>query len=174
MPDTTATSADLHWYAARTRFGCEVGIRNRLTLLGVEHFIPMKERKATRGSRIVETPVVPSLVFFRSTREKALELVHFEGIKADFITDCATRRMLIVPDKQMEDFRRVFDYSKDAGGLLDENISLGDEVVVARGPLTGVEGRIVEIKGKSYVAVALLGSVFARAKVPRAWLNKAN
>ena len=36
----------------------------------------------------------------------------------------------------------------------------------------GVEGRVLEFHGRTYVVVGLLGSWFARASVPRAWLEK--
>jgi transcription antitermination factor NusG len=86
--------------------------------------------------------------------------------------DCATRSMLVVPDKQMDDFRRVFEIaSVEEGGLLTENFSPGDPVQVTEGPLRGVEGNIVEDVGKIYVVVGLAGSVFARAMVPKAWLK---
>ncbi len=44
---------------------------------------------------------------------------------------------------------------------------------MAKGPLQGVEGRILELQGKNYVVVSLLDSLFARASVPMAWLEDA-
>jgi hypothetical protein len=43
---------------------------------------------------------------------------------------------------------------------------------VTKGILSGVEGRVLEFRGRTYVVVELLGSWFARADVPRAWLEK--
>ena len=74
--------------------------------------------------------------------------------------------------KQMEDFRRVFDFSMDEGGLLETDLAPGEAVRVVRGTLAGVEGNVMEIQGKTYVVVGLPGSVFARARIPRAWLER--
>jgi len=86
--------------------------------------------------------------------------------------DCATHKMMVVPDKQMEDFMRVLDFSLEEGGLMDAPLTVGEKVRVTRGVLRGVEGYVLEIQGKTYVVVGLLNCVFARARVPRAWLEK--
>jgi len=80
--------------------------------------------------------------------------------------------MMVVPDKQMEDFRRVFDLSLGEGGLVDETLELGEKVRVTKGALRGVEGYVVELLGRTYVVVSLIGCLWARARVPRAWLEK--
>ena len=43
---------------------------------------------------------------------------------------------------------------------------------VVKGPLKGVEGHILELLGKYYVVVGLSGFLWARAQIPRAWLEK--
>ena len=159
------------WYVARTRHGAEIGVRNRLSALGVENFVPTRRRKASRG-RTAEEPLLTCLVFLKATRSQALDLIHFQGLKADYMFDCATHRMMVVPDKQMEDFMRVFELSPTEGGLIDKPLSVGEKVRVTQGVLKGVEGYVLELQGRTYVVVSLLNSIFARARVPRAWLEK--
>ena len=161
-----------YWYVARTHHGAELGVRNRLSALGVENFVPTRRRKAGRGRGEVEEPLLTCLVFLRATRSRALDLVHFGGVKADYLFDCATRQLMVVPDKQMEDFRRVLDLSLTEGGLVDRPLAVGERVRVVRGVLRGVEGYVEELQGKTYVVVALLNCLYARARVPRAWLEK--
>ena len=159
-----------HWYVARTRHGAELGARSRLAALGVEHFVPTAKTKGWRG-RTIERPAINCLVFLRATQEEALALIHERGLKANYLFDCATKHLMVVPDKAMDDFRRVMDLSTEEGGLIDRPLELGSKVRVAKGPLQGVEGRILELQGKNYVVVSLLDSFFARASVPRAWLE---
>ena len=165
-------AAKSYWWVARTRHGREIGIRNRLEELGVEHFIPTQRSKASRGHGTVERPLINSLVFLRSTRQEALDLIHFKGVQADYLFDCATHALMVVPDKQMEDFRRVLDVSVDEGGLVEAPLEVGEWVRVTRGVLKGVEGRVLELHGKFFVVVGLMDCIFARARVPRAWLEK--
>ena len=161
-----------YWYVARTRHGSELGVRNKLSALGVESFVPTRTRRASRGRNLVEEPLLSSLVFLHATKSDALDLIHFHGINADYMFDCATRKLMIVPDKQMEDFKRVFDLSLEEGGLVDAPLSVGERVRVTRGCLKGVEGFVLELQGKTYVVVGLLNCLYARARVPRAWLEK--
>jgi hypothetical protein len=35
-----------------------------------------------------------------------------------------------------------------------------------------VEGHVIEFQGRYYVVVSLLDSLFARARVPKSWLEK--
>ena len=161
-----------YWYVARTRHGSELGVRNKLSALGVESFVPTRTRRASRGRNLVEEPLLSSLVFLHATKSDALDLIHFHGINADYMFDCATRKLMIVPDKQMEDFKRVFDLSLEEGGLVDAPLSVGERVRVPRGCLKGVEGFVLELQGKTYVVVGLLNCLYARARVPRAWLEK--
>ena len=89
-----------------------------------------------------------------------------------YLIDPATKTLLVVPDKQMEDFQRVLNLSTEEGGLMDRPLALGDRVRVIKGVLSGVEGHVLEFRGRTYVVVELLGCWFARADVPRAWLEK--
>ena len=159
-----------YWYAARTRYGQELKVRDRLDARGVEHFIPTVPTDGPRK----EKAAVSNLVFLRTTKAEALELANTGVIPVKYIVDCATRTLLVVPDKQMEDFRRVMDLSLTEGGLVDRPLALGDRVRVTKGPLRGVEGHVVEFHGKLYVVVSLLDCLFAKARVPRSWIEKVN
>ena len=57
------------------------------------------------------------------------------------------------------------------GGLIDRPLELGERVRVTKGVLAGVEGFVLELRGRTYVVVRLLDSWFAKASVPRAWLE---
>ena len=161
-----------YWFVAKTHHGAELGVRNRLTQLGVENFVPTRERRSTRGNRVVEEPLLTSFVFLRSTKLEALNLVHSCGVKAVLVNDCATHQLMFVADKCMEDFRRVLEASIEEGGLMDKPLTVGEKVRVTKGVLKGVEGYVLELQGRIYVVVGLLNCLFARAKVPRAWLEK--
>ncbi len=149
------------WYAARTRFGAELAVGERIGRLGVESFVPAERRRA----------LIPCMVFVRATKERACELANVDGVPVKYLIDPARRSLMVVPDKQMEDFRRVLDLSTEEGGLLDRPLALGARVRVIKGVLSGVEGRVLELRGRTYVVVELFGSWFAKASVPRAWLE---
>ena len=154
------------WYVARVHCGKELAVRNRLVREGVETFVPVR----SEGDR--ERPLLNAMVFLKATKAEALDLANTGVVPVKYVIDCATRTLLVVPEKQMEDFRRVLDLSLEEGGLMEQPLSLGDRVKVVKGPLKGVEGRVIEFQGRYYVVVSLLDSLFARARVPKSWLEK--
>ena len=160
------------WFAARTRCGAELGVRTRLDRLGAEHFLPTERRLRTRTRAQYERPLIPGMIFVRTTKRQACAFANEDGLPVKYLIDPATRSLLVVPDKQMDDFRRVLDLSLEEGGLIDAPLALGDRVRVVKGALTGVEGHILELHGRTYVVVGLLDCLFARAGVPRAWLER--
>ena len=121
---------------------------------------------------MVEEPLLTSFVFLHATRTEALNLIHFGGINAKLVNDCATHKLMYVPDKNMEDFRRVLDQSIEEGGLMDKPLAIGERVRITQGVLKGVEGNVLELQGRVYVVVGLMNCIFARARVPRAWLER--
>lgn len=159
----------LHWYVLRMTHGRELRVRDRLLALGVEHFIPTQKTRGWRG-RTVEKPLVNCLGFVRATKKDALDLIHFRGVQADYLRDHATHRMMVVPDREMDDFRRVFDLSVEEADF-ERPLAPGARVRVKKGPLTGVEGTVLDEGGKLYVCVALMGLFYARASVPKSWLE---
>lgn len=159
----------LCWFVLRMTHGRELRVRDRLVSLGVEHFIPTRKTRGWRG-RTIEKPLVNCLGFVRATKRDALALIHERGLPADYMADHATRRLMVVPDREMEDFRRVCDLSIE-GPTAEKPLALGAAVRVIKGPLTGVGGRVLGESGKWYVVVELLGMFYARARVPQAWLE---
>lgn len=171
MMDHSLTSDRPCWFAARTRCGAELGVRDRLDRLGTEHFLPVEQLRRTRSRATYEHPLIPGLIFLRATKKQACALTNEMSLPVRYLIDPATHSLLVVPDKQLEDFRRVLDLSTEEGGLMDKPLELGDYVRVIKGMLRGVEGRVLEFHGGFYVVVELLGW-YARASVPRAWLEK--
>ena len=165
-------SQDLsRWYAARTRCGAELSVAGRLQKLGVEHFVPTETRRRSRGSATYEHALIPGLVFLKATKKQACDLSNVDGVPVKYLIDPATRSLMVVPDKQLEDFKRVLDLSTEDGGLMDRPLELGARVRVIKGVLSGVEGYVMELRGRTYVVVRLLDCWFAKASVPRAWLE---
>ena len=155
-----------YWYAARTQFGQELKVRDQLDRHGVEHFVPVGAGSRRRKAAL------PCLVFLKTTKAEALDLANTDNLPIRYMIDCATHTLLVVPDKQMDDFRRVLDCSIEEGGLVDQPLSLGERVRVTKGALRGVEGHVLELLGRTYAVVGLLGCFWAKAKVPRAYLEK--
>lgn len=149
---TMAYSDKPVWFAARTRNGQWKKISLRLAQLGIRCYIP---------------PVYRTMVFLFTTKAQALSLVNSGEMNARFIIDHNTRTLLEVPEKQMEDFIRVLDLSPDAECLTDATFVRGDKVRVAKGPLSGVEGEIVEDPDGASLIVRVRSLLCAKVRIPK-------
>ncbi|MEI3155293.1 MAG: hypothetical protein V8S95_09470 [Odoribacter sp.] len=80
----------------------------------------------------------------------------------------------VVPDKQMEDFRFLLDFSEEAVEMTNENIKAGDLVRVVKGSLRGMEGELIRHKGvtKVLVRIDMLGC--AMVNIPASFVERVN
>lgn len=163
-----------HWFAARAGNCQEIKARDLLVRYGVDHFIPTKTLiLEKRGRKVkVEKSLTGNLVFLFATRQEACAMVNFHGLPVHFIPDrCGGKSMLTIPPGQMEDFRRVFEYSLSEGPDPTMILEAGDRVRIIRGELKGVEGNVLTTGEGTLVAVSLTGLLQARAKVPVSYLE---
>lgn len=159
------------WFAARTRMGHEISVRNRLQELGEEYFIPTKWTLRIRNQKKkeVEVPLVPNLVFIRTTKSRACTLAN-GGLPIFYLIDHNTHTLLEVPSKQMEDFMRVLDWSPDSLCLSEIPLQVGQKVQIQKGELAGVEGTLLSLPTRTYVLVQLAGLLTAKVQVPKNYL----
>lgn len=61
----------------------------------------------------------------------------------------------VIPDEQMARFRFMLDYSEEAICMNSSPLARGEKVRVVKGPLTGLVGELVNVDGKSKIAVRL-------------------
>ena len=165
----------VHWHAVFTASRAEKKVRDRLEELGVECFLPVQTvlRQWTyRQSRVV-VPVIAGLVFVRVGRQEQVKVLQTKGVVA-FLRLKGEAGAAVIPDKQMEDFRFLLDFSEEAVEMTNENIKAGDLVRVVKGSLRGMEGELIRHKGvtKVLVRIDMLGC--AMVNIPASFVEKLN
>ena len=141
------------WFVVITRWGQWKKITLRLSELKVRHFIPSTYN---------------TLVFLRTEKTRALNLVNAGEVKGRFLVDHTTRTLLEVPDKQMEDFIRVLTEYPDTACTSDIPLRKGMKVKVVRGPLKGIEGEIEETPNALHLVVSIQSLICAKITIGRA------
>jgi transcription antitermination factor NusG len=162
------------WFAARTRACQELSVRKRLQQQGVEIYLPTTFvlRRLKNKMKEVEKPIIHNLIFVRCTKPAAFALLNDFAIPIGFIKDGATNTLLVIPDKQMEDFRTVMDSSLEKTLYGEGELAAGDKVIVVEGELAGIEGTMIRMEGRTHVAIRIIGVIVAVVKIPRANLKK--
>jgi transcription antitermination factor NusG len=125
-----------------------------LGALGVLHFLPLKSeiRQWSDRKQKITIPLFSGYLFVRIdiARDGRLQVLKTPGI-AGFVGN--QTGPLPIPDQQIEDIRTILEKRVhcDVMPLLIE----GDSVRVVRGPLTGVEGRLVRSNSSTRLAISI-------------------
>src|SRR5687767_4277716 len=144
---------DHAWHVIRTKTKCEKFVRDRLKIMGMEAFVPLRKRTAryNRKVKIYELPLITCYTFVRmdrTRRNEILALPYVQGMLKIAGKDC------VVSDREIEWLQKISGMNME---VKTEPLSMceGDRVILAYGQLAGMEGIILSHKSKREVVVAL-------------------
>ena len=147
-------SNGLQWFAVWTRSRQEKCAASMLEALGIPHYLPLKTEVHQWSDRkqTVTLPLFSGYLFVHMNLAKRsrLEVLNTSGI-AGFVGN--QMGPLPIPDSQIEAIRTVLEMRTECtvSPLLNE----GDNVRVLRGPLAGVEGRLVRSNSSSRLSISI-------------------
>ncbi len=147
-------SSDSQWFAVWTRSRQEKSAATMLEALGVPHFLPLKSevRQWSDRKQAVTVPLFSGYLFVRIdlAKDSRLRVLNTSGV-AGFVGNQSGP--LPIPDHQIEGIRTVLETRVECTvtPLLNE----GDCVRVLRGPLAGVEGRLVRSNLSSRLSISI-------------------
>lgn len=134
---------------------------------GLEHFIPMEQviRERMGKKMICTVPVIPSLIFVRSSQEKIVQFKHTRYADLQFViwNREGNARYLTVPDKEMHNFmllyaqrqhKVVFYHPNDE--RLKSAIASGQRVRVHGGVLDTLEGYAIRVGRKHHRQIVVI------------------
>ena len=165
----------IYWYVAYTRVNQELWVKKKLDELGVENFLPQEElvRETPLGRKTVRVLLIHGMIFIRTDKLTSFSLINDYGLNIVYLKDLEGRHSLVVPDKQMQDFMFLLDFSTDGIEILNKNLKRGDRVRIIKGPLQGLEGELVRLMGHKRVVIRLEGVVsIATSYIPGSFLER--
>ena len=166
---------ELHWYVAHTRVNQELLIKKKLDELEIENFLPLEEqvRETPLGRKSFRVPLIHGMIFIRTDKMTSFSLLNEYSLNMVYLKDIEGRGSLVVPDKQMEDFMFLLDFSPEGIEILNKDLKRGDRVRVIKGPLQGLEGELVRLRGHKRVVIRLEGvASIATSYIPGSFLEK--
>lgn len=145
-----------HWYACYTRARHEKRVREQLERREWEIYLPLVPRKSKWKDRtkIVHFPMFPSYVFARFALRDLYDVLSVPGVVDVVRVDGAPA---IVREEDLENIRRFTAVLIDRGeeALRKPLPEVGQRVRVVAGPFEGVEGVVVERRGRRRLLVGL-------------------
>lgn len=152
--ESAMEEASARWYAMSAPYRREQKAQEMFEAEGLENFLPLRYQivSGPGGRKIRELrPAVPSLIFVRAEKETLQRTKDRYGIVQYLCRPEGGKNVpIIVPDSQMESFRRAIENSMNnflyfqPGEL---NLSKGKRVKIIGGALKGCIGTFMKVKG---------------------------
>ncbi|MBR5541641.1 MAG: UpxY family transcription antiterminator [Bacteroides sp.] len=157
MPTNPATTAPQRkWYVAYVRLFHERKTAENLATMGIESFVPVREeihQWSQRKKKIMRV-LIPQMIFIHATPKERMDALTLPAI-SHYMVLRGEHVPAVIPDRQMEQFMFMVDYSDETIEMFVTPLEPGQTVKVIKGPLTGLEGELIEVEGKSKVVVRL-------------------
>ena len=162
-----------HWLVAYVQSNREKKICERLTAQGIESFLPLQEEIHQWSDRRkkVQRVIIPMCIFVRVNYPERLQVLQLPSVNR-FLVLRGESTPAMIPESQMERFKFMLDYSEQAVEMCYRHLQPGERVRVIKGSLTGLEGELVTLEGKSKVAIRIdiLGT--ALVEIPMGFVEK--
>ena len=144
------------WYAAYVRLFHERKTAEKLCAMGIESFVPVREEihQWSQRKKKVMRVLIPQMIFIHATPEERLEALTLSAI-SHYLVLRGEHKPAIIPDDQMQRFMFLVDYSDDTIEMFTSPLEPGQTIKVIKGPLSGLEGELIDVEGKSKVVVRL-------------------
>jgi len=146
------------WYAVYVAPRAEKKVSERFTSLGIEHYLPLQKVKRIWSDRVKEViiPVVNGYIFAK--------------IDLNFVSERGNP--VSIPENQIAILQLMVDKAVEVIEFSNEQFDKGESIIITKGPLEGLLGELVEMKGSYKVLVRLEKLGCALTTVPKSFVKK--
>lgn len=144
-----------NWYALYTKPNNEKSILKKLVANNIECYLPVKKtlRQWSDRKKWIEEPLFRCYLFVRLSNIEYFDVLNIKGAK--YFVGTANQPQPI-PEKQMENIKNLIEQTERAVEVSYENIKKGTKAEVVVGPLKGIKGEVVRLKGRSHLVIRLI------------------
>lgn len=139
-----------NWLAVYTRSRYEKKLLKQLELMGLDCYLPLLIEKKQWSDRIktVEVPLLRSYLFVKVSNKEYYSVLNAIGAVRYIAFN---GKAAVVPDKQIEDLKQFLIHFNQELVVTHEDLAMGDLVKVKSGLLEGVEGEVIQFRGKDRI-----------------------
>ena len=144
----------MNWYAVYTNPRAEKRAHEQLLEKGIESYLPLLKtlKQWSDRKKWVEEPLFRSYLFVHISDKQYHDVLNTPGI-VRYIT--FEGRAVPVPQRQIDAIRYYLNETSPIAFPDASDLSPGQEVEIIRGPLHGLKGKLVEVKGQQKVRVQI-------------------
>jgi transcription antitermination factor NusG len=142
-----------YWYAAYTKSRSEKKALERLTEAGFEAYLPIKRSRRQWSDRLkwVEEPLIRSYIFLHVNESEYYNAINTDGLVC-YVT--FEGKAAVIPDWQIDLLKKLMNEGADLE-VSNEGFEQGQKIIVVSGTLVGMQGEMVEYRGRKKVLVRL-------------------
>ena len=135
------------WYAVYTKSRSEKKLFSLLCSKGVECFLPLRKELRQRSDRKkwVELPLLPSYLFVQISEKDRFDVLNTPGAVRYIIFD---GKPATIPVQQIAYLQNLVESKSRDLEVCYGAMDPGEYVEVTSGPLRGIKGEVLQIKGK--------------------------
>lgn len=159
-----------NWYALYTAPRAEKKVSERFTDAEIEHYLPLHTVKRKWSDRIKEVivPVVHGYIFVHIEPTDFRKVMSIYGA-ISFVREFG--KPVVIPQIQMDKLRFMCDFSDEPVVFSQEELTVGQVITITRGPLQGLIGELVKVKGKHKVVIRIDKFGCALTTVPLSFIK---
>lgn len=141
--------ATVHWYALRTNAHQEKRVRDRLTGVGIEPFLPLSRQQRQWSDRkvLAELPLFTGYCFAHFSLKDRMTIMQLPGV-ACIVGSVGPEA---IPDMELDAIRSVC--ASDRLVKRMDYLVEGMRVEIISGPLRGMQGQFISQAGHDYIVV---------------------
>jgi len=164
-------SDKFRWYAVYTAPRAEKKVSERFSDAGIEHYLALQKVKRRWSDRVKEVivPVVNGYIFVRIAQMDFDKVTKVYGAIA-FVREGG--QPVPIPDKQIESLQQMVECSDEPVEFCIINFERGESITITKGPLEGMMGELIEVKGNHKVLIRLERFGCAVTTVPISFIER--
>lgn len=144
------------WLAAYVKMHHEKKVRDQLTSLNIDNFLPIQTeiRQWSDRKKKVEKILIPMMIFVNVTSEEQHKVIKLPSVLR-YLVLRGDHVPSEIPDTQMQNFKFMIDNSDYNVDFNSNNFEPGERIRVIKGSLAGLEGEMIYIDGKSNIIIRI-------------------
>lgn len=160
------------WLVAIVRVCHEKKTSERLSKMGIENFLPVQQeiRQWSDRRKVIDRVLIPMMIFVHVDSHEQKQVLTLSSVSRYMVLR-GESTPAVIPDCQMSRFKFMLDYSEETISMNTSSLAPGEKVRIIKGPLTGLEGELVNVNGKSKVAVRLTMLGYACVDIPVGYIE---
>ena len=154
--ENIVSTSERQWLAAYVKMHHERKVRDALTAMQIENFLPVQEeiRIWSDRKKKVERVLIPMMIFVKVNPQEQRTVVELSSVLRYMVLR-GEHAPTPIPDYQMDSFRFMVTNAEDSITFDKELFQPGQKVRVIKGSLKNLEGELITTNDKTKIAVRI-------------------